>query len=385
MNSSNLARQSPAHLPAAIPTAASQPKTDTQASQKLFKGRFAIVKRLGRGGFGTTYLANDLSFEPARTCVIKQLKHKGQSVVTNKLSQADNSARVSLALERAKRRFHREARMMARLGSHPQMPYLLEHFVEGSQFYLVQEHVPGPTLSQVMQRQGPRSEAEVKEILQEILVLLRYIHRQNLLHLDIKPANIIRRESDQKLVLIDFGAMQRRLNSELEILDADEKRDRSAGTIGFSPAEQLAGKPTCASDIYALGVTCLYLLTGISPLDLATAPNGLKLRWQESVQEMGHISDHFIHILHKMLAHDPAHRFQDTYELERAMNLEHHYNDLKTCLTTTPFSQQNFSAPTACLLDSAVAHRPQSAAARQASSIRRWQQRRRQFKTFMPS
>jgi len=361
---------------------------NVQPPKRLLKNRFEIIRRLGKGGFGTTYLAQDISAQGISAqgisalqplpCVIKQLKYKLQSPENslNPMGQVvPTQAQIALLEERLKRRFQREARMMARLGRHTQLPCLLDHFAEDGQFYLVQEHVPGHTLSREISLSGPQSEQQVKQFLREMIPIIGYIHRQNLLHLDIKPSNVMRRSSDQKLVLIDFGAVRRYPNDGLY-----GERDRATGTLGFAPAEQLAGKPTYASDIYALGVTCLYMLTKISPLDLATSAQGQNLHWQGSVR----ISDHFTRILTKMLHPEAARRFQDTLELERAMNLENHYQDLKDCLTTEPLMDKTFAQPKSCQIDNNRSEVAESHAQQQAASIRRWQQRRRQFKTFMP-
>ncbi|MGB3299637.1 MAG: serine/threonine-protein kinase [Phormidesmis sp.] len=375
--------------------------------KRLFRNRFAVIRRLGKGGFSTTYLAQDVSTTPPLPCVIKRLKYKLQPdhSTPSALNQPLLSrSKAALAAERIQRRFQQETHAMARLGRHSQIPRLLEHFTDDGQFYLVQEHILGHTLSQEISRSGPQnkqqneqqSEQQVKQFLREMIPIIRYIHRQNLLHLDIKPANIMRRQADQKLVLIDFGAV-RRYSAEVspETLSNNpfgslsKKAGRGCGTIGFSPSEQLAGRPTFASDIYALGVTCLCLLTQISPLALATSWQGQNLRWQESVD----VSDHFARVLSKMLYFEADRRFQNTHELERAMNLENHYPDLKTCLTTEALTDQTFSGPfsdpfsgpAACQIAHHNKVDNQSQAQRQADSIRRWQQRRRQFKSFAPS
>ena len=366
-----------------------------KAPKQFFKNRFKIIRRLGRGGFGTTYLAKDLAtdittdlatdltrkdaFGNAHSsahssahseglpCVIKQLKYKIQPEQT-----LQTSSKAAFIQERIQRRFQRETRMMARLGRHSQIPCLLDHFIEDSQFYLVQEHIPGKTISQELALSGIKTEAEVKQFLSEMLPILRYIHRQNLLHLDIKPSNIIRRSSDNSLVLIDFGAVRRYPDNTLSTTT-----ERGSGTIGFAPSEQLAGKPAPTSDIYALGVTCLYLLTRISPLDLAISPQGQNLRWQESVQ----VSEHFTRILTKMLHPDHTRRFQSIEELDRAMKLEAHYETLTDCLNTTPLAKKK--RPAACALPSPELEEG-TQIQRQAASIRQWRQRRREFETFVP-
>ena len=357
---SSLCQPSPAIAPSAAVEADSQQSTTTVQRARLFKDQYVIVHRLGQGGFGTTYYAKDMSTASPTPCVIKQLKYK---------------SKTPIELERNQRRFQREARTMARLGNHSQLPGLLNHFTDSNKFYLVQEHVPGLTIRQEVSRQGVQTETKVKQFLREMLPIIRHVHRQNLLHLDIKPSNIIRRSDDNQLVLIDFGAV-RKATAEDEKVPA--KKQRCAGTIGFAPIEQLEGMPTFASDIYSLGVTCLYLLTAISPLDLATAPKGQNLRWQESVE----LSPYFTRVLTKMLHPDAARRFRNTYELERAMNLEPHYSELKECLTTEAMTDRRFSSPEACRLAAPI--NAGSQASRQAQSIKEWKQRRRQFKAFAP-
>lgn len=342
-------------------------------AKPLFRDQFEVIQRLGRGGFGTTYLAKDMTASPAMPCVLKQIRYRTKKNPTDPLPP--NPAIVQ---ERHLRRFQKEARMMARLGRHSQMPCILEHFTENGQFYIVQEHVPGDTLSKELHREGPQNEAQAKAFLQAMIPIIRYVHKHNLLHLDIKPSNIIRRSGDNNaLVLIDFGAVRRQTKK-------GELPQSCSGTVGFSPAEQLTGKPVPASDIYSLGVTCLYLLTGISPVDLATSPKGQNLRWKESVQ----VSEHFGQILQKMLAPDVQHRYQSIDELDRAIQLEAHYSELKACMTAASFEAQNPQPPTACLLDNYLKAGSEangaSKAHRQAVSIRRWQQRRRQFKSFTP-
>ena len=359
MKSSRLRLSSSAPAPIfAAEAAIAQPSVAHQS--RLFKNQYVVIHRLGQGGFGTTYFAKDITATHPLPCVIKQLKYK---------------SKTPIELARNQRRFQREARMMARLGNHAQLPGLLSHFTDNGKFYLVQEHVPGLTISQEVTRQGVQTEAQVKQFIREMLPIICHVHRQNLLHLDIKPANIIRRSDDNQLVLIDFGAV-RRANDDAANVPA--KKQRCAGTLGFSPIEQLEGMPTYASDIYSLGVTCLYLLTAISPIDMALAPKGQNLRWQESVE----LSPYFTRVLTKMLHPDANRRFQNTYELERAMNLETHYESLKNCLTTEAMTDQRFSPPAACRLVSS--EDKGSHAQRQAQSIREWQQRRRQFKAFVP-
>lgn len=360
MKSSLFRSQSSSSALTSSAEAASEQPSAAAHQSRLFKNQYVVIHRLGQGGFGTTYFAKDITAAHPLPCVIKQLKYK---------------SKTPIELERNQRRFQREARMMAHLGNHAQLPGLLSHFTDNGKFYLVQEHVPGLTISQEVSRQGVQTEAQVKQFIREMLPIIRHVHRQNLLHLDIKPSNIIRRSDNNQLVLIDFGAV-RRAND--DAVNVPAKKQRCAGTIGFSPVEQLEGMPTYASDIYSLGVTCLYLLTAISPIDMALSPKGQNLRWQESVD----LSPYFTRVLTKMLHPDAHRRYQNTYELERAMSLETHYESLKNCLTTEAMTEKRFSSPAACRL--AASTGTGSQAQRQAQSIKEWKQRRCQFKSFTP-
>ena len=358
MKLSLLRQPNPSSASTVVTEAGSEQPSSVRPS-RLFRDQYVIVHRLGQGGFGTTYFAKDITAIHPLPCVIKQLKY---------------NSKTPIELARNQRRFQREARTMARLGNHSQLPGLLNHFTQGGKFYLVQAYVPGLTLGQEVSRQGAQTEAQVKQFIREMLPIIRHVHRQSLLHLDIKPANIIRRSDDNRLVLIDFGAVRRASDA----ADIPAKKQRCAGTIGFAPIEQLAGMPTYASDLYSLGVTCLHLLTATSPIDLALSPKGQNLRWQESVE----LSPYFTRVLTKLLHPDATYRFRNTYELERAMNLETHYENLKDCLTTEAMTDKRFSSAAACRLSESV--ETGSYARRQAQSIKEWQQRRRQFKAFVP-
>ncbi|MEM9980668.1 MAG: serine/threonine-protein kinase, partial [Cyanobacteria bacterium P01_D01_bin.2] len=220
---------------------------------QLFRDRYEVVRILGRGGFGVTHLARDRMLPGLPLCVIKQLFPKVSHPI---------------ALERAKQRFRREARILGRLGSHSQLPMLLDYFTFKGEFFLVQEYVHGDTLSREIRKGGAQKEETVKRFLKEILPAIRYIHSNRVIHRDIKPPNIIRCRDDNRLVLLDFGAVRECLHHDDDPGDhAASPTTHFVGTMGFAPPEQLALRPTYSSDIYALGITCLYLLTGKSPLE----------------------------------------------------------------------------------------------------------------------
>lgn len=219
----------------------------------LLGDRYRITRILSEGGFGTTYLAIDTLLPSQRKCVVKQLRPIEEDAHINTLVQE---------------RFEREAVILESLGGRSdQIPSLYAQFVEKNVFYLVEEWIEGDTLIAKIQKEGLLSENAVQKILISLLKVLSDIHAANLLHRDIKPDNIILRWQDGKPVLIDFGAVK-------ETMGADQAEMSSAsvvvGTPGFMPAEQITGQPVDASDLYSLGVTAIYLLTGNMPQELDT-------------------------------------------------------------------------------------------------------------------
>ncbi|MGB3757666.1 MAG: serine/threonine-protein kinase, partial [Rivularia sp. (in: cyanobacteria)] len=150
--------------------------------------RYRIIEKLGRGGFGETYLATDEWLEVDNYCVVKQLRPN----IVNKYTL---------------RLFEQEAQVLFKLGTHDQIPQLLSHFEQEEKFYLVQEYIAGHNLSEEIEQGKPWDEAEVIELLKQILTVLEFVHHNNVIHRDIKPANIMRR-SDGKIVLIDFGGVK---------------------------------------------------------------------------------------------------------------------------------------------------------------------------------
>ncbi|PPT07863.1 serine/threonine kinase [Geitlerinema sp. FC II] len=264
----------------------------------LLNRRYCAVKVLGQGGFGATFAARNIALPGEPICAIKQLR------------VASNNAN---AIERARLLFEREATTLGKIGNHPQVPTLLDYFELDGQFYLVQEYVKGLTLKQEVKRSGCFDEFQVRAVLDEILELLKYFQSQTVIHRDIKPANIIRRSLDNRLVTIDFGAVKDEV-SHTAILDPDDPTPNTSfaiGTPGFAPPEQMAMHPVYASDIYALGATCLYLLTGKSPRRLGYDPLTGSICWRDRVR----VSDNLVYVLDKMLQPVLAQRYQAAEEV----------------------------------------------------------------------
>jgi len=296
----------------------------TCGASLVLHDRYLTVKKLGKGGFGATFLAIDVSLPGNPCCVIKQLRPSN--------SEPD-------LLKMARELFAREARTLGKIGNHPQVPRLLDYFEVDEQFYLIQEFVQGLNLQQEVRQQGPFNEEKVRYFLQEILPVLDYIHANRVIHRDIKPANIIRREIDNKLVLIDFGAVKNEINT-IAAANVESRTALTAfaiGTLGFAPPEQLSMRPVYASDIYAVGVTAIYLLTGKSPKDLGIDPTTGELQWQENVN----ISNTLIQVLEKMLELSVRSRYKTGKEILDVIKFEDDSQDLSSNLMNQPTAPLN--------------------------------------------
>ena len=214
----------------------------------LLRGHYRVIKLLSdEGGFGRTYLAEDID-KLNEQCVVKQLAPKIQE---------------ASALRKAVELFKEEAKRLQQLGEHNQIPTLLAYFEQDNYLYLVQQFIDGQNLLKESQQQGTFSESKIRQLLLDLLPILKFIHDRGVIHRDIKPQNIIRRQNDGQLVLIDFGA-SKQLSATVMM-----KTGTAIGSHGYTPIEQMQdGKAYPASDLFGLGATCFHLLTGIRPSQL---------------------------------------------------------------------------------------------------------------------
>ncbi len=263
---------------------------------ELLAGRYQILKYLARGGFGETFLAKDIYLPGQPSCVVKKLKPQCKNPKTFQIAQ---------------RLFAREAETLHKLGSHEQIPRLLANFEQDGEFYLVQEFIDGHTLEKELIQGKPASEAYVLALLRDILEVLSYVHDHHVIHRDIKPANLIRRRKDNKIVLIDFGAVKE--VSTLGI-NGNEKSVMTVavGSPGYMPSEQQAFKPRLSSDIYAVGTIAIQAVTGINPkmLNLLNPDFDKGEIFNMDVPNCASISPELTEILAKMVLHDCRDRYQ---------------------------------------------------------------------------
>ena len=273
--------------------------TEKRSGDLLLGGRYQISKLLGSGGFGRTYLAKDTQLPGHPSCVVKQLMPARQD-------------HKFLAV--ARRLFHTEAEILQMLGKHQQIPELFAYFEDNKEFYLVQEYIAGHTLDEELPpMQIVHNQAVVIDILKGVLEVLVFLHQHRVIHRDIKPTNIIRRAEDNRLVLIDFGAvkfMQPPNSQETELATV------AIGTRGYTPPEQFAGHPRLCSDIYALGIIGIQAITGIPPQELEPDPNTGNIMWRKAVE----VNDKLAAILDKMVCYHFGDRYQSAADVIQDLN-----------------------------------------------------------------
>ncbi len=265
-----------------------QERQDELQGKKL-GGRYEISKILGSGGFGETYTARDVQLPGKPICVVKHLRPRSDSV-------------SHLAL--ARRLFEREALTLQELGRHDRIPQLLAFFEEEQEFYLIQQFIPGTPLSQTITLGRQLPEVTVIGILVELLTILNFVHHHQVIHRDIKPSNIIQRSNDQRLVLIDFGAVKA-----LErIPDPDEPSDLTVGigTQGYMAPEQQLGNPRPSSDLYGVGILAIQALTGLPARQLLPDPNTNTIAWEP----YANVSRPLAAIVNRLTAHNYKQRYQ---------------------------------------------------------------------------
>ncbi|MEH2091595.1 protein kinase domain-containing protein [Nostoc sp.] len=286
---------------------------------QLLNDRYQVIRTLGAGGFGETYLAEDTYMPSKRPCVVKQLR------------PIHNNPQIYQLVQE---RFQREAAILEELGgANDQIPALYAYFSSGGEFYLVQEWVEGDTLTEKVQKQGLFSEGAVQELFMNLLPVLDYVHSKHIVHRDIKPDNIIVRHRDSKPVLIDFGAVRESMGT---VVNSQGNPSSSIviGTPGYMPSEQAAGRPVYSSDLYSLGMTVIYLLTGKQAQQLETDSQTGEIVWR---QYASHVSPIMARVIDRAIAYHP----RDRYPTARAM-----LDTLQSITNPIPPTQPLLTQPT---------------------------------------
>ncbi|MBN3922196.1 serine/threonine-protein kinase [Nostoc sp. NMS4] len=288
----------------------------------LLGGRYRPTQVLSdEGGFGRTYLAKDVH-KLNECCVIKQFAPKLQG--TGPLTKA-----VEL--------FKQEASRLQELAEHPQIPTLLAYFEQNSYLFLVQQFIDGQNLLKELETRGNYNETEIRQLLLDLLPVLKFIHIRGVIHRDIKPQNIIRRQSDGRFILIDFGA------SKVLTATVQTTMGTVIGSHGYTALEQMQdGKAYPGSDLFSLGATCFHLLTGIRPSILWIQQGyGWVASWRQHLTnpdgEGISISVELGEVLDKLLQLDIQKRYQSADEV---------ITDLTSQLSTLPSLAPTILTPT---------------------------------------
>ena len=268
-------------------------------SDELIGGRYQVVNCLRTTVFCETYIARDTQLPGNPCCIVKKLQPQSSE---------------KFILETARRLFDNEAKVLYKLGNHPQIPRLLAHLEVDEQFYLVQEFIEGKDLSQGEMMPGNQwNEAKVISFLREVLEILVFVHQSKVIHRDLKPSNLIRRVTDGKIVLIDFGAVK-----EITNITLTEGQGNlltvAIGTPGYMPSEQQRGDPRLSSDIYALGMTVIQALTGFHPDQLPRDPQTGEICWRDRAR--GH-NPALATLIDKMVKNDFRERYTNVNEVIR--------------------------------------------------------------------
>ncbi|MBD2355360.1 serine/threonine protein kinase [Tolypothrix sp. FACHB-123] len=256
----------------------------------LIQDRYRLIQLIGKGGFCKTYLAVDENQFPPVPCVVQQLSLRYQT------SEA----------------FIYKAQQLKILDQHPQIPSLIAYFQDEQSCYLVQEFIAGSNLEILLQAEDAFSENQIWQLLTDILPVIKFIHDRQIIHCNIKPENIIFTDS-KKFVLVDFAATQ--IFSEINQWMSKD----CIGSPEYSAPEQTKGKAVFASDLYSLGVTCIHLMTQISPFDLYDIANDCWV-WQQYLSTT--VSDRLTKILTKLLHKASRDRFQSADEVMLAMGID---------------------------------------------------------------
>jgi formylglycine-generating enzyme required for sulfatase activity len=267
-------------------------------AEMFLKDRYRAQKLLGRGGFGKTFKAVDEYQANKPLCVIKQFMFGDRHTEIRQ---------TALDL------FYEEAKHLAALGKHAQIPELFAYFDIDGQPYLVQQFIDGEDLQQELKTSGAYNQHQIRELLLSLLPVLDFLHNRSIpiIHRDIKPANIIRRRSDRGLVLVDFGAAKQATQTMLA------KTGTVIGSPEYIAPEQARGKPAFASDIYSLGVTCIYLLTQVSPFDLFDLSQDT-WAWRDYLVD-NPVDDRLGKVLDKMINNALSQRYQSAAEVLAAL------------------------------------------------------------------
>lgn len=272
-----------------------KPQRKMEIIGQLLDGRYRIVQILSSGAFGQTYLAADTRRPGHPQCVVKQLR------------PPSNNSKI---LKTALRLFRQEAEILEKLGKHDRIPLLLAYFEENNHFYLVEEFIEGHPLHKELVPGHPWKEDAAIQLLEEILEILVFVHKNGVIHRDVNPSNLIRRKSDSALILIDFGSVKA-VSSQLAEGNNQPMRTIATGTPSYMPIEQFQGNPQFNSDMYAVGMIAIQALTGLEASDLPKLQDpSLSTSGEIAWRQRARVSNGLANIIDQMVHHYYGKRYK---------------------------------------------------------------------------
>lgn len=246
--------------------------------------RYRLLEHLVKSEVSHTYLAEDEKLPDRQLCVVKQLKSQSTETIL---------------------KFQTEARVLHKLGTHDRIPQLLASFEENGEFYIIHEFIEGQPLSHKFVDNQPWKEEEAIALLRDILEVLEFVHQQGVIHRDLHPDNLIRRSSDGKIVLVDFGAVKEIRDTQNSSGNTTSLTPNQGTSAYYVPPEQAFGIPKFCSDLYAVGMIGIQAITGLRPRQFKKFDRHGNLSWRDRAQ----VRPQFADILDKMVRY----HFNDRY------------------------------------------------------------------------
>ncbi len=269
----------------------------------FIKERYRLIKQISQEKYCQTFLAVDENQFPPIPCVIQQFSSQYQTLEN----------------------FQYYVQQLTELGKHPQIPNLILDFTENEYYYIIQEFIDGDNLGILLEKQGVFQEIQIWQVLKNLLPVIKFIHDHQIIHRNIQPENIILRTTNQNqdllddLVLVGFAGIKGFKNN--------QPTNDMVGTPEYISPEQAQGKSVFASDLYSLGITCIYLLTQISPFELFDITNNSWV-WQDYLTHQ--ISEYLGQTLDKMVKYDLQERWQSADKLIYTLGIKDNYLPLKS-------------------------------------------------------
>jgi serine/threonine-protein kinase len=267
---------------------------------KILRNKYQIIDRVKtQGGQATVYYAKDISSSIDKIYILKEFTPNYND---------------EFHFQVGKRLFEKEAEILQVLGNHSQIPQIFDYFEDRERFYLVQEFIDGDNFQQELEAKKRLTETETIDFLKDILPVLEFVHKNNCIHRDIKPCNLIRNKVDRKIYLIDFGAVKEKIEPNNINNKGEFTPTVNIGTEGYKPLEQSRGRPEFCSDLYALGMVCVQALTGSYPRTLAYDENNNPV-WRDRLPNNYKFNPNFLDLIDRMVRCNYRDRYQSAAEI----------------------------------------------------------------------